>query len=366
MSKWPITALGDVARVSPERIEPRDYADRAFNYVGLEHIESHTGRLLDRPETPSADILSTKNVFRPGQILYGKLRPYLNKVHLAANEGICSTDIVVLNCDQKRIRPEFAAYYLRSDFVLAAVKNKMAGANLPRVDAKSLLSIPTPLPPLAEQERLVRLLDEAEALRRLRTQADERTNDVLAAIYDMQFGHPVSNPKRWPMRKLVDLCFPKQWPTISQEELTETGFPVYGANGRIGFYHSYNHEQPTVLITCRGATCGTINVCEPKSYVTGNSMALDDPDESAITLEFLEWTLRVRGMNDTITGAAQPQITRKNLEGVSIPTPPIGVQEAFGQQVAEIRALQAAQAASRKRLDDLFQSLLHCAFQEEL
>jgi type I restriction enzyme, S subunit len=80
----------------------------------------------------------------------------------------------------------------------------------------------------------------------------------------------------------------------------------------------------------------------------------------------LEWTLRVRGMADTVTGAAQPQITRKNLEGVMLPTPPLDEQNTFTSRVTEIRMLEAAQSDSRKRLDELFQALLHRAFQGEL
>jgi restriction endonuclease S subunit len=240
------------------------------------------------------------------------------------------------------------------------------GTAQPFVKIADSLRNPIPLPSLPEQERLVQILDEVGALRGLRTQADQKTESVLASCYDAQFGNPLANPKRWPTRKLMEICFPRQWPTVSDAELTESGYPVYGANGLIGFYHSFNHEKPTVLITCRGATCGTINVCGPKSYVTGNAMALDNPDESVIIREFLEWTLRVRGMGDTITGAAQPQITRKNLEGVMIPTPPLDEQRTFAARVAEIRTMETAQADSRKWLDALFQSLRQRAFQGEL
>lgn len=52
--------------------------------------------------------------------------------------------------------------------------------------------------------------------------------------------------KRWPTKSLLEICRPRQWPTISTAELTETGYPVYGANGQIGFYHHYNHEEPTI------------------------------------------------------------------------------------------------------------------------
>ena len=87
-------------------------------------------------------------------------------------------------------------------------------------------------------------------------------------------------------KKLCELCNPKQWKTISSNKLIDDGYPVYGANGVIGYYNEYNHENRTILITCRGATCGTINICEPFSYVNGNAMALDDlsPD---IELKYL-------------------------------------------------------------------------------
>src|SRR5262245_40059706 len=131
---------------------------------------------------------------------------------------------------------------------------------------------------------------------------------------------------KWPIVDLLDLCSPKQWPTISSNQLTQDGYPVYGANGQIGFYHSYNHEQPTILITCRGATCGTVNVSPPRSYVTGNAMSLDSPRTDIVEFGFLYYALQARGLKDTVTGAAQPQITRTNLSKVSIPLPPLSEQ----------------------------------------
>ena len=212
----------------------------------------------------------------------------------------------------------------------------------------------------------MKLLDEADELRKLRAQADHRTAALLPALFHKMFGDPATNPERWPVMKLIEVTSPKQWPTITQDQLTASGFPVYGANGRIGFYSAFNHETPTVLITCRGATCGTINVCAPKSYVTGNAMALDDPNPELLNVSFLESVLRVRGVQDTITGTAQPQITRQSLARVSFPVPALPLQQEFAQRVAEIRAMETAQAASRQRLESLFQSLLHRAFNGEL
>ena len=115
--------------------------------------------------------------------------------------------------------------------------------------------------------------------------------------------------------KLSDICNPKQWKTIPTSELLEEGYPVYGANGIIGYYSEYNHENPVVTVTCRGATCGSINITVPKSYITGNAMCLDDVRED-VQQEYLYYCLLWYDFNNVISGSAQPQITRQGLEKV--------------------------------------------------
>ena len=93
---------------------------------------------------------------------------------------------------------------------------------------------------------------------------------------------------------LVQICTPKQWKTIPKSQLLENGkFPVYGANGIIGRYNEYNHEKPTVLITCRGATCGNIHITVPKAYINGNAMALDNLNEIICKKEYLYYFLKM-------------------------------------------------------------------------
>ena len=115
--------------------------------------------------------------------------------------------------------------------------------------------------------------------------------------------------------KLTDICNPRQWKTIPTNELLDEGFPVYGANGIIGYYNEFNHEKPVVAITCRGASCGSINITLPKSYVTGNAMCLDDV-RSDIKLKYLYYCLVHYDFSKVISGSAQPQITRQGLEKV--------------------------------------------------
>ena len=131
---------------------------------------------------------------------------------------------------------------------------------------------------------------------------------------------------KWEMVKLGEICNLYQPKTITAEEILDEGiYKVYGANGAIGFYHEFNHDLPEVVIACRGATCGAVNFTEAKSWITGNAMVVQ-PKKDNIQKKFLFEILDFCDLNPTITGAAQPQITRENLSPYKIPLPPLEVQ----------------------------------------
>ena len=117
--------------------------------------------------------------------------------------------------------------------------------------------------------------------------------------------------------KLTDICKPKQWKTIPASELMEDGFPVYGANGIIGYYKEYNHENSVVTVTCRGASCGSINITVPKAYITGNAMCLD-AIRNDVNIDYLYYCLKHYDFKNVISGSAQPQITRQGMDKIYI------------------------------------------------
>ena len=147
------------------------------------------------------------------------------------------------------------------------------------------------------------------------------------------------------MVELGEICDLYQPKTITQQDLVDDGaYLVFGANGVIGRYDQYNHEEAEVLITCRGATCGTINKSEPKSWVTGNAMVAK-PKDARLSKDFLFSLLKGSDLAPTISGSAQPQITRQGLAPFKVPLPPLATQQ---QIVAEIEAEQALVAANRE------------------
>ncbi len=133
--------------------------------------------------------------------------------------------------------------------------------------------------------------------------------------------------------KLGDVCEVYQPKTITSNEIKESGlYKVFGANGVIGFYDQYNHEDSEIAITCRGATCGTVNFTEPKSWITGNAMVVTPKDER-LDKRYLYFFLRNTDLSSVITGAAQPQITGAALKPFEIPLPPIEIQKEIVEQI---------------------------------
>lgn len=153
-------------------------------------------------------------------------------------------------------------------------------------------------------------------------------------------------------RGLCEICNPKQWKTISSDMLKSEGYPVYGANGVIGYFSEYNHKKATLLITCRGATCGALNICEPFSYVNGNAMALDDLSPE-VDLKYLYYYLLTRGLSDTITGSAQPQIVRHSLQKVEVFYPQLDEQRRIAAVLDKVSDLIAKRREQLDKLDEL-------------
>lgn len=145
-------------------------------------------------------------------------------------------------------------------------------------------------------------------------------------------------PIEWLAVDLLDICNPKQWKTISTKDLKESGYVVYGANGQIGFYDQFTHESPTLMITCRGATCGNLHISVPYAYINGNAMAIDELSANWIGLSYLFYALKARGFEDVISGSAQPQITRQGLVSLKIPLAPLAEQKVIAAKLDELLA----------------------------
>ena len=166
---------------------------------------------------------------------------------------------------------------------------------------------------------------------------------------------------------LKDFCKMYQPSTISTKEMIPNGeYVVYGANGPIGRYDKFNHEEPQLLVTCRGATCGAVNMSEPFAWINGNAMVIQ-PNLNLATLEYMKYAfLGGIDVSSSITGSAQPQITRTTLEVIKVPLPSLDKQREIVKKLdsafTEIESLRSRFVMGKNSALALRQSLLSNAF----
>jgi len=160
---WALTRLGEIAEYNAERkISSNEISEDSWVF-DLEDIEKDTSRILQKVRYKDRQSLSTKSKFKKGDILYGKLRPYLNKVVVADDDGYCTTEIVPIR-PYLDIDPKYLMYALKTPDFLAYVNSKTYGIKMPRLGTVDAINTIIPLPPLAEQHRIVAKVDALMAL----------------------------------------------------------------------------------------------------------------------------------------------------------------------------------------------------------
>lgn len=156
---------------------------------------------------------------------------------------------------------------------------------------------------------------------------------------------------------------------LSTKELCETGYPVFGANGQIGFYNEYMFEDIKALMSCRGAYSGTMNLSLPKSFITSNSLIINSKHKD-IDIKFIFYLYSALKKKDLISGSAQPQVTVQAFSNYPIPLPPLLEQRRIVDRIEGLFAkLDEAKQKAQDALDSFETrkaAILHKAFTGEL
>ncbi len=165
---------------------------------------------------------------------------------------------------------------------------------------------------------------------------------------------------------ILEICDVYQPKTVATKEFVPNGqYSVYGANGIIGNYDKYNHENSEVLMACRGA-CGAINVSKPYSWINGNAMVIHPKGNIPIKQKYLAYCLQASDKRNIISGTAQPQITRNNMKLFQLPLCEIEEQERIVTRIEELfseldKAVEALQT-TKQQLAVYRQAVLQDAF----
>ena len=216
-------------------------------YIGLEDVESGSGKYAPTESNSRQSDTSTVGVFSKGQVLYGKLRPYLRKAIITDFDGVCSTEFLALQPD--RVLPELLQNWLLSPHVTQQIESTCEGAKMPRADWEGIGNILMPLPPVEEQI-VIRDRTRAEASR-IDTLISKKARfiELLKEKRQALITHAVTKglnsdvkmkdsgvewigeiPEHWKIaqfRRLVSIKNGSDHKDIEAEK----GFPVYGSGG---------------------------------------------------------------------------------------------------------------------------------------
>lgn len=160
--RWVTDTIKKVAPSVSSSLFPKEKNGKYW-LLNLDQVESQTGRILSIQYFPKEEIGNSTTVFDNGNVLYSKLRPYLNKVITPNNTGFCTTELIPLRPNVSILNREYLTYSLRSKEFVAFINSKTGGAKMPRVKMEHFWRFNIPVPPLALQQQFAAQIEAIEA-----------------------------------------------------------------------------------------------------------------------------------------------------------------------------------------------------------
>lgn len=224
MTNWKEYKLGEIADLRREKFTPNDVT--SYPYIGLEHIEPKSLRL--NGIGTSNDVSSQKSVFYPNDTLYGKLRPYFQKVYSPDFKGVCSTDIFVVK-PTKGIDSKFLFYLLASDEFTSLANSGSTGTRMPRADWKHLSSTIWNIPDLPTQTAIAEILSSLDDKIELNNKINQELENLAQTLFkqwfiDFEFPNENGEPYKSSGGALVDSELgeiPKGWEVGTLNDILE-------------------------------------------------------------------------------------------------------------------------------------------------
>jgi len=314
----------------------------------------------------------------PGDILLSVRAP-VGPTNVAAQKCCIGRGLAAIRARDNKAMTRYLLYFFRK--FEKEISERGVGSTFAAINKTDIEDLELPLPPLSEQERIVKILDAADELRKLRQQADRRTADLIPAIFHDMFGDPATNPKGWLVTSLGSVCAlvngrafkPSDWekeglPIIRIQNLNDPDKPFNYYSGDLP--DKFRVRSGDILLSWSG-TPGTSFGCfrwqGPEGWLNQHifKVHLDDQLEGDFFIEHVNGKLSEL-ISKAHGGVGLQHVTKGMLESTVLMVPPIALQREFAARVAQVRQMEEQQAESGRCMDDLFQSLLHRAFEGEL
>ena len=372
--EWEVKRLGneEISQFIRDRILPENIP--IGHYVSTINLLPDFGRLATEPETPPPN---NAVAYREGDILISNIRPYLKKVWIADRSGGASNDVLVVRAG-KDIVSAYLSHLLMSDQFIAHVMEGVKGVKMPRGDQEQIQDFRISVPPKPEeQQKIADCLASLDDLIRAGEAQLVALKDHKKGLMQQLFPREGETSPRlrfpefrdageWEVKRLGEVADVYQPETISQSNLSKNGkYLVYGANGIIGRFDSYNHENSQIAITCRGSTCGEVTLTEPQSWITGNSMVVNLDKHQEVKKLFLYQQFVITDCKYLITGSGQPQITGE-IKNHKVVLPSLQEQQKIADCLASLDDLIRAGEAQLVALKDHKKGLMQQLFPQEV
>lgn len=362
---WKIKRLKFLTELINSKI---NVEDSHLSYIGLEHIESWTGRKIEGEIINSEGLASS---FTVGDILFGKLRPYLAKVHLAQQDGLISSEALVVR-SKDELRAEFLKYYMLSRDFINVVDSSTYGSKMPRASWDFIGNLPVLLPPLEEQKTIARFLDYKTAQIDALIAKQKMLLDKLAEKRTALISHAVTKgldptvpmkasgvewlgeiPTHWKTIALHYVGRLRSGESITALQFSEDGeYPVFGGNGYRGKCDRFTHQGEYVLIGRQGALCGNINTARGKFFASEHAIVVNSVWE--FQTDWMAYQLTVMDLNQYSVSAAQPGLSAEVIGRLKISFPTIDEQKHIANFLnKESEKIQT----QRKKIEDVIVKL---------
>lgn len=388
--RWQTLRLGDVLLRHNEIIHPGDRKDGEATFVGLEHVEPNTGRRVGSLTIGLGRLTGRKPTFRRGQIVYGYLRPYLNKVWIAEFDGCSSVDQFAFSVRQDVADTRFIAAFMRSETFLRRSAIVTTTGQLPRISTDQIAAVRIDLPRISEQRRIAKELDQSLAVAdSARRAAEERL--AAAEALPVAYLREAFESRSWIVTELRELCRAITDGTHLPPPFTDSGLPfLFVRNivtGTINFdvqkYISeetydeltkkHKAEPGDVLFSAVGSFGVAAVVRTDTKFAFQRHIAHIKPDTTLLDADFLAYFLNSpdgRFQSEGVAmGGAQRTVTLADLRKFRIPVPPLAEQHRISGDLS--RRLQGAEAVIARCREELQTikafpaSLLRAAFNGE-
>ncbi|MBQ6694916.1 MAG: restriction endonuclease subunit S [Bacteroidaceae bacterium] len=258
------------------------------------------------------------------------------------------------------VLPRFCLLYLRSLKDAGILDSRYGkGVTIKHLVKSSLLSIPIPVPPISEQERIVEELDLLSGIIEKQKQQLKEYDTLAQSIFYTMFGDPITNEKGWEVRKVIDVVkMQRGFDLPVQDRDNEGVIPIYGSNGVIGLHSTYKAESG--IITGRSGTLGEVYSSNKPFWPLNTTLFSVDTHGNDVV--YLKYLMRNFHLERFKAGAGVPTLNRNEFHNEFIPNIPITLQQEFASKIETIEKQKELIKQSLAETETLFNSRMDYYF----